>query len=89
MTPYPVYGNRRRFMQGLGAVGTLAASAGLYRWFNPVRKMDLETAAIEGLATVELTQEQRRNSVTAILAGRFPSRRIDVATSNKKYQRFV
>ena len=47
-------------MQGLGAVGTLAASAGLYRWFNPVRKMDLETAAIEGqTATITFSTSGR------------------------------
>jgi ferredoxin-NADP reductase len=46
-------------MQGVGAVGTLAASAGVYRWFNPVRNMELDTATIDDLASVELTQEQR------------------------------
>lgn len=59
VTPYPLYVNRRRFMKGLGAVGTLAASAATYRWFNPVRKVELDTAAIGNLATEELTQEQR------------------------------
>jgi sulfoxide reductase catalytic subunit YedY len=47
-------------MQGLGAAGVLAASAATYRWFNPVRKMELATAAIDDLALVELTPEQRR-----------------------------
>ncbi|TWT93058.1 protein-methionine-sulfoxide reductase catalytic subunit MsrP [Neorhodopirellula pilleata] len=60
VTPYPLYANRRRFLRGVGAVGTLAASAGLYRWFNPVRKMELETAAISDLTSVDLTQDQRR-----------------------------
>ncbi len=60
VTPPALYANRRRFMQGLGAAGTLAASAGIYRWFNPVRKMELETATIADLASVELTQDQRR-----------------------------
>lgn len=59
VTPYPLYLNRRRFMKGLGAVGTLAASAATYRWFNPVRKMELNTATISDLATAELTTEQR------------------------------
>ncbi len=47
-------------MKALGAAGTLAASAGIYRWFNPVRKMELNTAEIGELATTELTTEQRR-----------------------------
>lgn len=59
VTPPSLYANRRRFMQGVGAVGTLAASAGIYRWFNPVRNMELDTAAIDDLASVELTREQR------------------------------
>ena len=59
VTPPSLYANRRRFMQGVGAVGTLAASAGVYRWFNPVRNMELDTATIDDLASVELTQEQR------------------------------
>lgn len=59
VTPPSLYANRRRFMQGVGAVGTLAASAGVYRWFNPVRNMELDTAAIDDLASVELTREQR------------------------------
>jgi methionine sulfoxide reductase catalytic subunit len=59
VTPPSLYANRRRFMQGVGAIGTLAASAGVYRWFNPVRNMELDTATIDDLASVELTQEQR------------------------------
>ena len=59
VTPYPLYLNRRRFLKGLGAVGTLAASAAAYRWFNPVRKTQLETATISDLATAELTKDQR------------------------------
>ena len=59
VTPFSLYANRRRFLQGLGAVGTLAASAGVYRWFNPVRNRELSTATIDNLASVELTKEQR------------------------------
>lgn len=59
ITPYPLYATRRLFMKGLGAAGTLAASAAVYRWFNPVRKTELATAAIDDLAYVELTKEQR------------------------------
>jgi sulfoxide reductase catalytic subunit YedY len=59
VTPLSLYENRRRFMQGIGAVGTLAASAGVYRWFNPVHHAELATANINDLASVELTQEQR------------------------------
>lgn len=59
VTPPSLYANRRRFMQGVGAIGTLAASAGVYRWFNPVRNMELDTATIDDLASVELTKEQR------------------------------
>ncbi len=60
VTPPTLYANRRLFMQGAGAAGTLAASAGLYRWFNPIRKMELDTAAIADLASVELNEDQRR-----------------------------
>lgn len=60
VTPHSLYATRRRFMQGLGAVDTLAASTGIYRWFNPVRQMELETVAIADLASNELTDDQRR-----------------------------
>ncbi|MCU0721390.1 MAG: protein-methionine-sulfoxide reductase catalytic subunit MsrP [Pirellula sp.] len=60
ITPYSSYVNRRRFMKSVGAAGTLAASAGIYRWFNPVHKAELNTEEIGGLATTELTTEQRR-----------------------------
>jgi methionine sulfoxide reductase catalytic subunit len=60
VTPYPLYVHRRRFMKSLGAAGTLAASAGVYRWFNPVRNMELNTASVGDLAPVQLTVEQRR-----------------------------
>jgi methionine sulfoxide reductase catalytic subunit len=60
VTPPALYVNRRRIMQGFGAAGVLAASAATYRWFNPVRKMELATAAIDDLASIELTPEQRR-----------------------------
>ncbi len=60
VTPYSLYANRRRFMKAIGAAGTLAASAGVYRWFNPVRKMELDTAAVDGLVPTELSADQRR-----------------------------
>lgn len=60
VTPYLMYANRRRFMKAFGAAGALVASAGVYRWFNPVRKMELDTAAIEGLVSTELSDAQRR-----------------------------
>ncbi len=31
----------------------------VYRWFNPIRKMELDTAKIDDLASVDLTEEQR------------------------------
>lgn len=60
VTPYPLYANRRRFMKAVGAAGTLAASAGIYRWFNPIRKMELDTAAVDGLVPSEWSEDQRR-----------------------------
>lgn len=59
VTPYALYANRRSFLKAAGAAGTLAASAAAYRWFNPVRKTELDTANIDELATLELTKEQR------------------------------
>ena len=47
-------------MKLFGAAGVLAASGGIYRWFNPVRKMELDTDAIEGLSTSELGEKERR-----------------------------
>jgi len=61
VTPYSMYDNRRRFMKAVGAAGVLAASGGVYRWFNPVRKMELDTVAIEGLVSTELSEDQRRS----------------------------
>ncbi len=59
VTPHVLYVNRRHFMRGLGAVGTLAASAAMYRWFNPVRKMELDTAAIDVSPAAVDTRDQR------------------------------
>lgn len=61
VTPYSMYANRRWFMKAVGAAGVLAASGGVYRWFNPVRKMELDTVAIEGLVSTELNEDQRRS----------------------------
>ncbi|MFN7292235.1 MAG: twin-arginine translocation signal domain-containing protein [Pirellula sp.] len=59
ITPYSSYIHRRKFMKAVGAAGTLAASAGLYRWFNPVHKTELNTEDIGELAATELTSEPR------------------------------
>lgn len=48
-------------MKGVGAVGTLAASASAYRWFNPVSKLDLKTAAIEEIVSEQLSDDQKRD----------------------------
>ena len=50
VTPPAVYFNRRQWMRASAAVGSVAATAGLYRWFNPVAKMSAQTAPIEALS---------------------------------------
>lgn len=42
ITPAELYFNRRRFLRAGAAVGSLAGSAAIYRWFNPAREVALE-----------------------------------------------
>ena len=50
ITPLSVYRNRRLFMKaGLG-LGTVAATASIYRWFNPTDMHTSETAELAGVA---------------------------------------
>lgn len=58
VTPYRQYLNRRKFLQGLGLVGSLAATTAAYRLINPQRKMELNTAAVGNLSNALSEQER-------------------------------
>lgn len=58
VTPYRQYLNRRKFLQGLGLVGSLAATTVAYRLINPQRKMELNTAAVGNLSNALSEQER-------------------------------
>jgi sulfoxide reductase catalytic subunit YedY len=50
VTPPALYFNRRQWMRATAAAGSVMATAGVYRWFNPVAKMGPQTAPIEALS---------------------------------------
>ncbi len=58
VTPPSVYFNRRYWMRSTAAAASVAATAGLYRWFNPVAKMGAQTAPIETIAQATQSTEE-------------------------------
>lgn len=60
VTPYLDYKNRRRFLKGAIAAASVGATVATYRHFNPVRRMELQTAAIGDLASNSLTSAERQ-----------------------------
>ena len=58
VTPPALYFNRRQWMRSGAAVGSVIATAGLYRWFNPVTKMSAQTAPIEALSAATESPEE-------------------------------
>jgi methionine sulfoxide reductase catalytic subunit len=58
VTPPNLYFNRRQWLRTSGAVGSVLATAGLYRWFNPVTSMSLKTEPIVGLGPVAESPEE-------------------------------
>lgn len=59
VTPYKQYVSRRRVLQALGLAGSFAVTATAYRYLNPVRSMELDTASVGDLSTT-LDEQQRR-----------------------------
>lgn len=58
VTPPELYFNRRQWMRATAAVGSVVATAGLYRWFNPVAKIVAETAPIESITAETESHEE-------------------------------
>ena len=58
VTQPALYFNRRQWMRSGAAVGSVIATAGLYRWFNPVTKMSAQTAPIEALSAATESPEE-------------------------------
>ncbi len=58
VTPPELYFNRRQWMRASAAVGSVVATAGLYRWFNPVAKKGVPTAPIEAIAAPSESREE-------------------------------
>ncbi len=59
VTPRELYLNRRKLLKAAGTVATVAGSALVYRFFNPVRQMELSTSSLGTLSDV-LTPQQRK-----------------------------
>jgi methionine sulfoxide reductase catalytic subunit len=59
VTPYPVYRDRRRFLRGGFGIASVAATYATYRWFNPVRTMELQTDELKGFEDAGLSVEDR------------------------------
>ncbi len=55
VTPPELYFNRRRFLRAGAIAASTAATAAVYRWFNPRMKVDVQTEAVAGLQAAELT----------------------------------
>ena len=58
VTPPALYFNRRQWIRASAAVGSVVATAGLYRWFNPVAKMSAQTAPLEALSVATESPEE-------------------------------
>lgn len=58
VTPPELYLNRRKIMQAVGAAVTMSTTALAYRWFNPVRQLDLTTNSL-GEIDSGLTRERQ------------------------------
>ena len=58
VTPPELYRHRRQFLKGALAIGSVAATAGVYRWFNPMRRASLSTAELGVLESVDVSDEQ-------------------------------
>ena len=58
VTPPALYFNRREWIRATAAVGSVVATASLYRWFNPVAKMGAQTAPIEALSVATESPEE-------------------------------
>ncbi len=52
VTPRELYLNRRKLLKAAGTVATVAGSALVYRFFNPVRQMELSTSSLGTLSDV-------------------------------------
>lgn len=61
VTPYRLFLNRRQLLQAAGVLGTVAATAGVYRYLNPVRQVELDTESLGELAT-SLSEQQRQQA---------------------------
>ena len=59
ITPPELYFNRRQIMRG-ALVGSALATAGLYRWFNPVSIPMAETAKLDGIEPSSLSDSEQR-----------------------------
>ncbi|MEQ1826422.1 MAG: protein-methionine-sulfoxide reductase catalytic subunit MsrP, partial [Pirellula sp.] len=57
VTPPSLYFNRRHWMRAAAVVGSVAATASVYRWFNPTVVVSNEGAPLEVVHTVDETRE--------------------------------
>jgi methionine sulfoxide reductase catalytic subunit len=64
VTPYPIYENRRQFLKLAAATASVAATYGTYRFFNPVQKVELNTAPIESTASTRLPKDAKQLGYT-------------------------
>lgn len=71
-------------MKTAAAIGTVAATAGLHRWLNPVRKLELQTAAIEGLRLSNLSEAERRE--LGYLVDEAMTQETDIISYNNFYE---
>ncbi len=58
VTPPALYFNRRQWMRTGAVVGSVIATAGLYRWFNPVTKMSTIIAPLETISVPTESPEE-------------------------------
>jgi methionine sulfoxide reductase catalytic subunit len=59
ITPEAFYVHRRKFMRGLISAGSIAATVGTYRWFNPSSRGEPETARLNISVSNELSEAER------------------------------
>jgi sulfoxide reductase catalytic subunit YedY len=59
ITPRAIYFNRRRWIQGMATLGSIASTAALYRYFHPVVPVRNESAPIVNMDEPVLDEEAR------------------------------
>lgn len=83
VTPPALFMHRRRWLQGAGVVGSVAATSAVYRWLNPVSHGELQTPILE-VSQSASSEAARRTS--GFIAEETLTSESDVVSYNNFYE---